>query len=186
MKRTCVVGIDNGVTGSITVLYADGTFTYAKMPVIRQRNYTKTKTWLHRVNFPRLLHFMSNLASTNEVVIAVMERPMVNPHRFVASVSALRCLEATQIALEAAGIPYSFIDSKAWQKEFLPEGTKGTDALKKASDELAKKKYPIYQFKDGEGDSTHIAEYAKKHFVEEKEHGGTAEKDSGPDSGERG
>lgn len=186
MKRTCVMGIDNGVTGSITVLYADGTFTYAKMPVIRQRNYTKTKAWLHRVDFPRLLRFLHNISSLNEVVIAVMERPMVNPHRFSASMSAIRCLEATQIALEGSGIPYAFIDSKAWQKEFLPEGTMGTEALKKASDELAKKKYPIYKFKNGEGDSTHIAEYAKKHFVEEKENGGTPEKDSGPGTGERG
>lgn len=171
MKRTCVMGIDNGVTGSITVLYADGTFTYIKMPSIKQRNYTKTRAFLHRVDFPRLAKFLTNIATTNQVVLAVMERPMVNPKRWIASTSALRCLEATQIALEMAGIPYTFIDSKAWQGEFLPKGTVGSEELKKASDALARKKYPVYNFKNGEGDSTHIAEYAKKHFVEEKNNG---------------
>lgn len=171
MKRTCVMGIDNGVTGSITVLCADGTFAYAKMPSIRQRNYTKTRAYLHRVDFPKLVKFLTNIATMNQVVLAVMERPMVNPKRWVASMSALRCLEATQIALEMAGIPYTFIDSKAWQGEFLPKGTVGSEELKKASDTLARKKYPVYNFKNGEGDSTHIAEYAKKHFVEEKNNG---------------
>lgn len=181
MKRTCVMGIDNGVTGSITVLYADGTFTYVKMPTFKQRNYTKVTSWLHRVNFVKLRAFLDNLTTTNEVVLAVMERPMVNPGRFAASASALRCLEATQIALELSGIPYAFIDSKAWQKELLPKGLKGSEELKKASDALAKKKYPMYNFKDGEGDSTHIAEYAKKHFTEEKQNGGTSEENSSPD-----
>lgn len=167
-KRTCVVGIDNGVTGSITVLYADKTFTYMKMPTVKCRNYTKKEAHLERVNFPRLLRFFNNLSSTNEVALACLERPMVNPHRWIASTSALRCLEATIIALEGAGISYCYIDSKAWQKEYLPEGTKGSEDLKKASDALANTKYPVHVFKDGEGDSCHIAEYALKHFCEEK------------------
>lgn len=187
MKRTCVMGIDNGVTGSITVLYDDGTFTYLKMPTIRQRNYTKTVRHLERVNFPKLVKFLSSLAATNEVVIAVMERPMVNPKRFIASTSALRCLEATQIALESTGIPYSFIDSKNWQGEFLPKGTKGSDELKKASDDLAYKKLPVYKFKNGEGDSVHIAAYALKHYVKEnKENGRQPEEDSGSSEGSGG
>lgn len=193
-KRTCVVGIDNGVTGSITVLYADKTFTWWKTPVVKCRNYTKTVRHLERINFPKLLRFLSNLSSMNEVVLAVMERPMVNPKRWVASTSALRCLEATIIALEMTGIPYAFIDSKQWQKEFLPEGTKGSDDLKRASDELAIKKYPIHVFKNGEGDSCHIAEYALKHFVNEEKtkenENGTREtdvkEDNSADTGEGG
>lgn len=167
------MGIDNGVTGSITVLYAGGGFTHVKMPTIKQRNYTKKVGYLERVNFSKLLHFLTNLNTSNEVVIAAMERPMVNPKRFLASTSALRCLEATQIALECAGIPFCFIDSKNWQGEFLPKGIKGSDELKKASDTLANQKYPGCNFKNGDGDSIHIAEYALKHFVEEKKQNGT-------------
>ncbi len=188
-KRTCVVGIDNGVTGSIAVLYADKTFTWWKTPTVKCCNYTKVERHLERINFPKLLRFLSNLSSMNEVVLAVMERPMVNPKRWVASTSALRCLEATIIALEMCGINYAFIDSKEWQKELLPEGTKGSEDLKAASDALAIKKYPIHVFKNGEGDSCHIAEYALKHFVNEEKTNGTqpdTKEDNCSDKGEGG
>lgn len=166
--RTCVVGIDNGVTGSIMVVYDDGTYTFLKTPTIEQLSYTKKKKRIHRIDFKSLYTFFQNLKSFNEVVLVVMERPMVNPMRFDATLSAIRCLESTQIILEGHGIPYTFIDSKEWQKELLP-GVVGSDKLKKASDKRARKHYPAVAFKDGQGDSANIAEYALKHFIEKKE-----------------
>jgi hypothetical protein len=61
--------------------------------------------------------------------------------RWNASVSALRCLEATQILLEALQIPYQFIDSKEWQKALLPSGLV-KDQLKTGADQVAKRLYP--------------------------------------------
>lgn len=168
MKRTCIVGIDNGVTGSIMVLYDDKTFTFLKTPVIKQRNYTKKAKTITRVDFEKLYTFFQNLKTFNDVVMAVLERPMVNPKRFDSTISAIRCLESTQIILESNRIPFVFIDSKAWQSEFLPD-VKGSDKLKEASDKRARKKFPSVAFKDGEGDSANIADYAMKHFVEIKE-----------------
>jgi len=167
MERTCVVGIDNGVTGSIAVIYDDGTYTFLKTPVIQQLSYTKKKKYIARINFKKMYEFFQNLKTSNSVVLAVLERPMVNPMRFVATLSAMRALEATQIILEANGIPYTFIDSKEWQNELLP-GVKGSDNLKAESDKRARKKYPAVAFRDGEGDSVNITEYALKHLVSKK------------------
>ena len=53
-------------------------------------------------------------------VMASIERPMVNPKRFEATVSALRALEATLIVLESLNIGKEYCDSKGWQKALLP------------------------------------------------------------------
>ena len=71
----------------------------------------------------------------------MIERPMVNPTRFAATISAIRCLEATELLLEELRIPYQFIDSKEWQKALLPSGLKGND-LKLGSESVANRLYP--------------------------------------------
>lgn len=134
------IGIDNGVTGGITIMCEDGTVVqHQKTPVKKCLNYTKKKAFANRVE-PILLKNILQTAGIN--TFCMLERPMVNPTRWVASVSAIRCLEATESMLQQLQIPYQFIDSKEWQKVFLPSGLKGEDELKLAASDVAKRLYP--------------------------------------------
>lgn len=157
---TYIIGIDNGVSGSVAVLGDEGTLiNYFKTPIFRDLNYTKTKAWVHRVDTKLLSAYLNCYRNDCKVVI---ERPMVNPGRFKATVSALRALEATLIVLEGNDIPYSFIDSKEWQSKMLPSGLKG-DELKEASDRICKRMFPCIELKTpGDGDSILIAEYSRR------------------------
>ena len=139
-KLRTFCGIDNGVTGGITILSSDGTvIIHAVTPVKKCMNYTKKKAFVIRVNSIAFRE-MINLAGPNTFVM--IERPMVNPTRFAATISAIRCLEATELILEELKIPYQFIDSKEWQKALLPSGLKGSDDLKIASNSVASRLYP--------------------------------------------
>lgn len=133
------IGIDNGVTGSIAT-YTDGISTICSTPVFKQKNYTKAKGDISRVNFEALHVILNHYSRKN--VMCFIERPMINPGRFKGSISAARCLEATQIALELCNIPYQFIDSKEWQKEFFPKGKKEKTDLKKYSMEYGLRYFP--------------------------------------------
>jgi len=157
MRYFC--GIDNGVSGSIAIISEDCSLVYYyPTPVKKQLNYTKTKQWLNRVDVVELDKILLPFKDyTNEVLL---ERPMLNPGRFKASVSALRALEATLITLEALGLPYRYIDSKEWQKAMLPAGLE-KDELKKASLDVAKRYFPNIELKR-DGDSLLIALYAKQ------------------------
>ncbi|MDA3809619.1 MAG: hypothetical protein PF518_04730 [Spirochaetaceae bacterium] len=90
---------------------------------------------------------------------------MVNPTRFTATLSAIRCLEATIIAFEMYDIPYQYCDSKQWQKELLPAGIKGTPELKKASADIGCRLFPEHEEliqKHGDADGLLIAEWARR------------------------
>jgi hypothetical protein len=86
---------------------------------------------------------------------------MVNSTRFNASLSAIRALEATLIALEESKLPYEYIDSKEWQKHLLPKGLKGSDELKKASLDIGKRLFPSLELKK-DADGVLIAEYLRR------------------------
>ena len=150
------IGIDNGVSGAITILSEDGfVHLHIKTPVKNCLNYTKKKAFHNRVDFQKLKRELE----TGNAPFCMIERPMVNPMRWVASVSALRCLEATEIILEELKIPYQFIDSKEWQKVLLPSGLKG-DQLKKAAKDVAKRLFPALEIVNA--DSLLIAEYCRR------------------------
>lgn len=159
MKKI-IVGFDNGVTGSIAVLYPDGKSCFLETPTIKVRDYTKEEQHCHRVDWKELLH---NMPKKN--TLAVIERPMVNPKAFVATKSALRALESTLVILEMLDIPYTFVDSKEWQREFIASSVMGHDQMKKASKDISIKLFPQHQSKiekHGDGDSLLIAEYYKR------------------------
>jgi len=165
------VGIDNGVSGSVgTISDETHEVSWTPMPIKKCLNYTKSKRWINRVDvvkfkellFNKIKKFLPASFSTNCIVF--IERPMVNPGRFQATMSALRCLEATLIVLEEMGLPYVYVDSKQWTKALLPSGLKGSDELKKASLQVAKRLFPSLEcVKDG--DSILIAEYARAQYV---------------------
>jgi hypothetical protein len=158
MSKT-FVGIDNGVTGSIGVISPDGKSAFIETPVLKCRNYTQKEQFLHRIDWKQLVE---NLPNDAEVIL---ERPMVNPSAFIATESALRALEATIIALEMRDIPYSYIDSKQWQKEFISSSVMGHKEMKKASCEIGIQLFPNHTSKikkHGDADGLLIAEFARR------------------------
>ncbi len=159
-KLKLYVGIDNGVSG--TIGWSDGiNHGQIKVPVFKQQNYTKAKGNISRIDHCFLNDFFKKLHTPGQAIFVIIERPMVNPARFKASISAVRALESTQLILELNSFPYQFIDSKEWQKAMLPKGIKGADQLKKASIDIAKRLFPSVECKP-DGDGILMAEYARR------------------------
>jgi len=150
------LGIDNGVTGSIGIIL-DNEYNFFKTPIKKELSYTKSKQWLNRIDFNKL---QKDLSIYN-IHLAVIERAMVNPGRFKATMSAMRALEATQIVLEQLKIPYQWIDSKEWQKAMLPAGLE-KEELKEASLQIGKRLFPNIKWEDfDDADGILIARYAQ-------------------------
>jgi hypothetical protein len=150
------VGIDNGISGGITILTSSGVVSkHIKTPIKNCLNYTKKKAFHNRIDFKKLKQELVPW----DIAFCLIERPMINPMRWVASVSAIRCLEATEIILEELEIPYQFIDSKEWQKALLPAGLKGDD-LKRGADAVGKRLFPKLEIVNS--DSLLIAEYCRR------------------------
>ena len=150
------IGIDNGVSGTIAIL-TDNETIFVKTPVKKEQDYTKAKKIITRVDVSALKELLEPFA--NDAFI-LLERPLVNPNRFAATASALRCHEAELTVIEMLGIPFQFIDSKEWQKALLP---KGCDDTKKASLDIGNRLFPQFrEFKHPDRDALLIAEYAKR------------------------
>lgn len=138
------IGVDNGVTGSIAIIkYSpEGLFlNYFKTPTVVQQNYQKKKTNITRINAPMLIDIFRKAIPKGSTVHVMIERPMVNPSRFTASLSGIRCLEAMLTIVEALKYSFEFVDSKEWQKSLLPKGCVG-EHLKTASLDIGQRKYP--------------------------------------------
>jgi hypothetical protein len=164
-KETSIyIGIDNGVSGSIGII-TNKEIKYYHSPIKKELNYTKTKKWFNRIDIPKFSGLLEqyNLNEDDKTIVYI-ERPMVNPGRFQATVSALRALEATLIILESLELPYQYIDSKEWQKKLLPSGLKGKE-LKEASLQIGKRLFPHIDFKEfDDADGLLIAEYCKRQY----------------------
>jgi len=159
------VGIDNGISGSIGMIGSTGRVLFLSTPIIKQQNYTKSKKNISRVDYLALKQILKIRPESIQMVL--LERPMVNPGRFMATASALRALEATLIALETLHLPYTYVDSREWQSYLLPQGTKGPAALKRASMEVGCRLWPsranrIRKHKDADG--LLIAEHCRRVF----------------------
>lgn len=152
------IGIDNGVSGAVGVLYSNGGARWWPMPVRSELNYTKAKKNITRVNYDALYAILGDIVDDSIVVI---ERPMVNPGRFQATISAVRCLEATLLALENLKFPYQYLDSREWQKTQLPSGLEGAEQLKKASLDVGRRLWPNLTFpKKADCDALLMARHA--------------------------
>lgn len=158
------IGIDNGVSGTITILSNNKIFHFST-PVKKELSYTKTKQYINRVDVVLLEKLIVKYVRRKNS-FCIIERPMINPMRFKSSMSAMRSLEATLIVLEKLKIGKQYIDSKEWQKAFIPEGIlklkskKKSMELKNAAVDIAKRLFPSIKTKDA--DSILIAEYAKR------------------------
>ena len=162
MKKTVYIGLDNGVSGTIGVITEDEYFFY-KTPVFSQQDYVKVKRNITRINQKEL--YTKLFKFENDNVFVGIERPMINSLRFKASISAARALESTLNVLELLEFPYIFLDSKAWQKELLPNGVRTSIELKVASFDIGSRLFPkvkelIKKHKDADG--MLIAEWMKR------------------------
>ncbi len=159
------IAIDNGISGTIGVI--GETTDFFKTPTVSVSKYTKAKANITRVDHKKLMSKLTHITNgylTEEIMVS-LERPMVNPRRFNASASALRAFEATLVVLEQLNLPYSYIDSKEWQKVMLQKGLKGSEQLKKASLSVGNRLFP--QFKENkhkDRDGILMAEYLRTKY----------------------
>ena len=149
MSAHIYIGIDNGVSGSIAAI-VDDLLVYIHTPVKKALSYTKVKKFITRIDAPELQEWFKEFKSVygNDVVWHIaLERPFVNPKMFLATLSAIRALEATICVLETLKLPYQYLDSKQWQRDMLPSGLKGKDELKKASLCIGRRLFPQIDLK---------------------------------------
>lgn len=154
-----VIFIDNGVTGSIG--WYDGShFGFLPTPTVKMQDYTKEKKNVSRIDVANLAGVLESIVEGDKAGCqVVLERPLVNPARFNATVSAVRALEATISVLETMGLSYRFCDSKEWQRGLLPSsGHKGVASatLKQESRDIGIRMFPslgdsIRKHKDADG-----------------------------------
>lgn len=171
-----VIGIDNGTSGTIGFICGEH-YDFLETPVIVKLDFTKSvKKEIKRLDvdvFCKILNLYKSIAEdVKEPLICYLERPFTNPTLFNTSMLAVRCFEAELTVIESLKIPYVVIDSKAWQKELLPEGTtaKGKDKkskkneLKFASMEIGIRTFPLAEKtirKHKDADGLLIARYGK-------------------------
>jgi hypothetical protein len=161
------IGFDNGVTSNgIGVVSSRGEARLYALPVKKELSYTKEVKNISRIDYASLCNLFGDIvADFHEPDVKVgLERPMVNSTRFNASMSAIRALEATLIAIETARWAYEYIDSKEWQKALLPKGIKGSDELKKASLDVGVRLFPKLPLKK-DADGILIAEYMRRKYI---------------------
>ena len=155
------IGLDNGITGSATILdESKNVLLHAPMPTKRELSYTKTKQYISRLNVDEFKKYLRILPNYTNCVCG-LERPMVMPGRFKATMSAMRCLEATLIALEDLKVSYFYLDSRQWQKVLLPQGVSGPE-LKTAALDIARRMYPNVKVTKDTADSICIAEFLRQ------------------------
>lgn len=167
MAHKIYVGVDNGTTGTIACV-GDCPAKIIETPIIKEQSYTKAKKIISRIDHLALKQWLIDLMGSGiapSEVVAVIERPMINPMRFQASVSAARSLEATLCVIEDLGIPHLYADSRQWQGALLPKGVQGAPELKKASMDIGLRLFPdqekvIRKHKDA--DAILIAEWARR------------------------
>ena len=167
MNNRMYIGIDNGVTGTIGIIYNNNSWFF-EAPIKTEQNYTKAKANISRIDLPKLMGTINKIVfeCKPESIMCLVERPMVNPTRFKASTSALRALEATLICIELMKFPIQYCDSKEWQKELLPhDSTK--EQLKKDSTDIGCRLFPQHRdliVKHKDADGILIAEYCRRKF----------------------
>lgn len=170
------LGIDNGATGTISICVY-GEISHFPMPVKKELSYTKKKQYVSRIDISKLKRILEDFLILRDKkgnpdftkerdIFCLLERPMINPLRFKQSISAARALESVLIVLEDLVIPYQYIDSREWQKMFIPTGIlnlkskKKSTELKRAAVSIAKRLFPKIKTKDA--DSLLIMEYARR------------------------
>jgi hypothetical protein len=156
------VGIDNGTSSNgIGIVVEQGKSFLYPTPIKKEKSYTKVEKNISRIDHKKMLSIFKELLNDfhEDDFLIGLERPMVNPGRFFASMSAMRALESTLIVLETLELNFIYLDSKEWQRVMLPGSVGGKD-LKIASLAVGKSLFPHIKFK-GDADGILIAEYLR-------------------------
>ena len=160
MSKT-YISCDNGVSGSVAFIKPNGEYDMIHTPIRKCLNYTKKVSWINRLDYKKMYDYLKPFET--ELVYVLLERPMVSPQRWNASLSAVRCYEATLSVFDFLKFSYDTIDSKEWQKEMLPSGVHAED-LKTASLQVGQRLFPNLVWKGfKDADSLLMAEYARRH-----------------------
>lgn len=159
------IGIDNGVSGSCGIIGPKETLFFLT-PIKSEMSFQKSRSSkINRIDFQSLYEILKKTKEVGYPVKILIERPMINPTRFQASISAARSLEATLIIFELLDLPYEYCDSKQWQKVLLPAGLKGSEEQKKASLDIGIRLFPEHKeliSKHKDADGLLIAEWARR------------------------
>lgn len=148
------IGIDNGNTGTIGITDKDGS------PIMFEKTPVHTVNGVHRLDHDKFKEILSRYRGKS---IALIERPMLNPKRWKASISATRCDESMKVILEQLGIPYEQIDSRQWQHQLFT-GVYEHLTTKQASIDLGNQTFPEYkQHKHTDRDGILIAFFGATH-----------------------
>ena len=136
-----VIFIDNGNTGSMG-WYGEAGAGFCLVPVKSRLSHHVRPHKIKAVDGCALSRIISDIIKQAghgvEGVIVCRERPMINPRRWKASLSASRADEAETIVLEAAGVPFIYVDSKTWQHGTLPSsGAKGVTSSTLKAESMA-------------------------------------------------
>ena len=155
---------DNGVTGSISIINSiDSSSLFVKTPAKVEQSYTKKKQNISRIDWLALDDLLLQYRNRQDTIV-ILERPMTNAMRVMATISGARAFESTVCCVERAGLGYEVVDSKQWQSVMLPSGVK-KDQLKKTSADLGIRLFPHLQSiitKHGDADSLLMAEWARR------------------------
>lgn len=126
-----VIGMDNGCTGTIcSWIVENNKIDFRQTPSKHMLNYQKDINYIDRLDHEEIKTWINNqikcakLLYNNEIrIIIILERPMVNPQRFDASLNAVRAFEALLVILQQLNLKYITIDSKQWQHHFFGKDT---------------------------------------------------------------
>ena len=144
-----IIGIDNGVSGALSILSQNiSKFYLSKSYTKKCKSYTKKEQNITRIDVENLRKIIIENIPKEKLneTIAILERPLVNPTRFKASMSAMRSIEATLIVLEELGIDVEYTDSKVWQHGIFTIEERAKLDTKELSRKYGLEYYP--QFKD--------------------------------------
>lgn len=155
------IGIDNGVTGTIAIVNDKGCLLWTRTPTFRQISHKKTKSYITRIDTPKLEAALKAVVPAGEQnCMVVMEQPYANGLHFHTSISAARSFEATLIVIERLKYPHMCVPSSDWQKVMLPKGARGSE-LKVIAADIATKLFPKVDTY-GDADALLMAEWARR------------------------
>jgi hypothetical protein len=163
------VGVDNGPTALWTILGADGKLVaHFPVPTKTTKNYQRTvDREVTRINVHQLREMFRPYVGKN--ILFAVEKPMVMPQRFQATLTAVRAFEATLVAFElmqqdGVGVSYTIANSLDWQKPMIPEALARKEKGKLA--EKRRKKLLAACKKKGKTreETARILEWATKKF----------------------
>lgn len=139
MNKTWILGIDNGISGSIALMDPKGKIVfYEHVPVYSEQKWTKAKVKklktgikvqhdkITLIDVERLQSMLVKYTSVIPDIHCFLERPAISYNSkwgMHTAVSASMSWAYVVYVLKRLKIARTDIDSKEWQKELIPEAT---------------------------------------------------------------